>query len=283
MGQLSYLLLPEPAPGMPFVIPANYWNDLVAEIAARQNTERFEPVAGEEFDHPWKVTVSRVENDDRRWKVSVRPGTVNDDVAAIVYRKQGDPRGWQMPNDYPPRKDSGSQVDRLLIEKDQPPFLMLQVPALGEVENDSFVPVADAQRPEYFRTEERWPRSLCRAFVCVSADPTHVSAVPLEVVQLKRYRVFGGRRPARVNAQAGGWCELAWLWLLRGERPDQDELFVEQREFWCFGSLNVQPQSVLSGTSSEGFDPLSALFLQIAQAVEQNQLEAAGSIEFWTQ
>ena len=60
------------------------------------------------------------------WRIYVGPGTVNDRVAAITYRTKSDPRGWQIPENYPAAQ--GETVDRLLTERIDPPHLLLTAP-----------------------------------------------------------------------------------------------------------------------------------------------------------
>ena len=253
------------------------YNGLVAEAARRQilRGPKWESPGGGK--HHWKTRTARFGEDPRQWRVSVEPGTVNDHPAVITYLRNGDPRGWTMPDDYA-RKDEAARfygndfaiVDRRLTERQDPPFLLAETPAAID-ENDAgdFERVPDDERrPESFRTRDTIERQLWKASVFVSATPARFSRVenrlhfPLPTKNV-RYRVglASGlpRNPGGV-VQAGGTHELARLFCLRTPgQPELDEVFVQQRCFWSLWTTNISPFLAIDALGAVAGFPLIAL------------------------
>lgn len=262
-------------------------------------------------DHPWQTTArrwampgERVTPRSRLWRVDVAPGCVNDKPALITYRKQGDPRGWTMPDDY--RNDDSQLaryfaptyplVDRSPYETPQP-FLMLEAPSASGDDPGDFEPVQARARPLVFRSQQITGQSalgriaggenqqvvidyatypLYKASVIVSAQPYRSTRnftpyEPSANERLDRFRVLVGRLPTRNDvARAGLWCEVARLWLLRNPHAPliQDRLFIGQRRFYSMWNTTVEPSLGLGESFTEDYSlgllPLTGLLSPVA-------------------
>ncbi len=252
----------------------------------------------------WQASVERLPTHPvlpaaRTWQVFVRPGTINDRVAAISYLRENDPRGWTVPENHPGAAEAlriyGANygfIDRELTELLDPPHLLVTTPSAESSQDlGDFAAVADASRPAFFRTLAAFDADLYRASVFVTAAPLRVSRVedrlgfPLPT-RNRRFRVHVGQLPTRAATVAsGGRFELHRLYLLRVPgRADLDRLYVQQRCFWSLWTANVEPNPF------GGFDPflppgLVDLFNELTDLVfdqVSNVLETAASTEFWT-
>lgn len=184
------------------------------------------------------------------WRIYVGPGTVNDRVAAITYRREHDPRGWQMPENYP-ALDESPTVDRLLTERTDPPYLLLTGPGdTAAKTGGDFERIPDALRarhPSAFRTREMWELELWTAVVFVTAEPVSSSiawdriGAPLPT-RNGRFRIAArSRMPNQpLGTQHGGAHQLATLYLTRTpEKPERDALYVQQRTYWSLWTANA--------------------------------------------
>ena len=107
-------------------------------------------------------------------------------------------------------------------------------------------PVADAARPDTFTDAASWELELLSAHVIVTALPQRAGYDPITLPppRLRRYRysVAGALPSANYGARAGGWLELATLYLLRDKSAPLDaELFIRQRVFTAQWAIIVQP------------------------------------------
>lgn len=255
--------------------------------------------------------------DPRLWRIDVGTGCVNDEPATIEYFKSGDPRGWEMPQDYVPYAATAPVlgadypfVDRPMWD-DPRPFLLVTAPSLTVAEDlGGFTKVADARRPDYFRTAEAWERDLYQASVWVAvsswrADPSFdLVRIRETPKRLQRWRVFAGRFPTKADAvRAGSAKELARLYLLRDRaQPERDEMEVRQMTYWNFRARTVEPVFAL-GAALEIAEfgtlavlPLGAGGLVLGTALLAAEtaliaieidnlnalLESAGTTEFWS-
>lgn len=278
---------------------AEDWNSLVHQGRARFLLPGVVNSQDPEDAFPWQVTTARF--DDRfRWQVSVAPGFINDTVPSIVYLKKGDPRGWVPPDDYPapaPGEPGYSEhfLDRDLLES-PPPAILVTAP---ETTAADFTPVPDTLRLPFFRTEEMWLKTIFSAHVILTAAPLRASFFPpwLPPPPLARYRLaMVPRLPARsFAALAGGWVELARLFLVRDTDPAADELLVQQREFHHLAASIVTPSQTLGTIPSLGYSGLpladsfamgvadtANAFASQLQAEIDNTLATTASVEFWT-
>ncbi len=275
------------------------WNALLDAVERRTVSLRgaFGGGQSEEFIHPFKVVTGRWDDmpdgvlfpESRTWRIGIAPGTVNDELVAITYRRVGDERGWEMPEGYPAPQPGepgygADFVDRALLDtEEEPPFLVIVTPTRGVLGDDSpggFAAVPDGSRPLFFQTEEMWEKHLFRANVVLTADPGQARFyLPSVPVALKRFRCYVGALPGRGPAQTGGWLPIARLWMTRDESgdPESDEVYVQQLVFWCVGT----------GIALDTFtypDPIVLPeFTDLAQSAIDETLASAALVFFWTQ
>ncbi len=225
-------------------------NELLEETRKRRPIMPLRPEAVPSSGHRWKVTVAKTK-ETGIWRVNVGSGSVNNEPAAITYRREDDPRGWIMPEDYPPFRPLARVygpdfpfVDRPLFERTAPPHLRLTAPDAGEQDLGGFVRVTDGLRPPYFRTARMWERNLYRAHIILSGTPYKADRQDVLIATrgptLKRWRVFAGIAPPRsMNIALGAAKELARLFLVRQPgHPEADTIHVRQKTWW---SLQTKP------------------------------------------
>ncbi len=183
------------------------------------------------------------------WRIYIGPGTVNDHVAAITYRRENDPRGWKMPEGYPSTGESQT-VDRLLTERTDPPHLLLTGPSADGKSGGDFERVPDSLRlrhAEVFCTRGMWELELWTAVVYVTAEPVSSSLAwdrlgfPLPT-RNGRFRIAARSHMPNTppGTQLGGAHQLATLYMTRtpGE-PERDTLYVQQRTYWSLWTANA--------------------------------------------
>lgn len=248
----------------PGQIPEPDRNALWSAVRSRRpmRTPVPDPVAAAE--HKWKTTCRRTRTAGI-WRVEVDSGCVNDEPAAILWQRHGDPRGWEMPENYGPFAKLAAVygadypfVDRPIYETGRDrPFLLLTAPSADGTEPGGFERITDFQRAssalEVFRTRAMWERELWRAHVVVSATPfrgdPQAIAVRIGGPLQKRWRVHAGQLPIRIRGsgvKAIDFHELARIYLVRiPGRPEADRVFVEQRAFWSLQSRSSVPQSLI--------------------------------------
>lgn len=227
------------------MITAAEYNALVARAAQNQPLRGTRREGTGPGPHHWRVSTVRAS--EGGWRLYVGPGTVNDQVAAITYRRENDPRGWKMPDGYPA---TGDTVDRLLTERLAPPHLLLTEPSADGKTGGDFERVPDAERaqhPSAFRTRPMWELELWTGVVFVTAEPISASlfwdrlgfALP---TRTDRYRVAArSRMPARPpGTQYGGAHLLAQLYLVRDPATGASQLYVQQRCFWSLWTAAAQ-------------------------------------------
>lgn len=203
--------------------------------------------------------------DPRLWRLFVGPGTVNDHMAAITYRRRGDPRGWIMPPDYPGIATAVKiygpdfeMVDRLLTERINPPHLLVTTPSAVDAKDlGDFERVPDGSRPAFFRTSAMWEQDLYSAALFVSAMPLRPSYVegrthfPLPT-RIARFRIaLRSRMPTRPpGVQIGGQFPLATIYLTRDPKNRNpvftDTLHLRQRCYWSLWTANALPIDLLT-------------------------------------
>ncbi len=279
--------------------PKRIWQAMLRELARRlPKVFDFGGAVGDDFAHPWKVSAglwhdapeSYPAKPELLWRVDVASACINDLPVCMIYDRAHDARGWVMPDKYPAPKrgDFGYNpvlVDRPLTEKTDPPFLVVQAPGAGQpvAQWKDFVPVADSIRPDFFKTEEMWSKTLMRAFVIASTDPAVAQQYePRLPPALKRFRVFAGKRPLRVTEEGGGFVEIARLYLTRDpdNDPANDQLYVEQLVFWDLMAMILQP--------SQGLFEVADLFqgLGVLGQIDANELQQTlsdtAAFTYWT-
>ncbi len=197
------------------------------------------PDAAAPYPHPWRTRVVADESGEAgKWKVTMVAGFVNDVEASVAYLKAGDPRGWEMPDGYPASRISGEVCERSWREADGPeahPYLALDT-------EEDFVAVADAARPQAFRTAEAWEKDLLVASVYLSARPRGIfmtRRIPA------RYRTWAGKMPSRTPSSMLATRELAKVYVLKGDDPADQQAFVKQEEFWDLAAAGVEPVKLL--------------------------------------
>lgn len=260
------------------------------------------------FPHPWRVRASRFDGADlatlnpaSTWRIDVAPGVINDQVPTILYARAGDPRGWVPPPDYVLPQPGELSYDARWIERDllddpdDAPFLAISDPPVRNAETSEgewrFIP--EHLRPGIeqgaFCGEADWELELWRAHVLLSAVPFRANyfAAQLPPPRIVRYRLFTTpRRPAPTyGASAGGWLELATLYLLRDPAsPETAELKVRQREWWPLWASIVQPGRELVSLFDAAAQGVIAPpgFTDILRGDLQDTLQGAMTAEFWT-
>ncbi len=199
------------------------------------------------FQHPQKPG-----QEHRLWQVNVRPGCVNEENACVEYFAQNDPRGWQMPDKYPPylaaQKIFGPQypfVDRPLWEEDRP-VVLVTAPSADGKDLGGFLKTLDVHRPVQFRTEDAWERDLYEASVLVSITPFKADPAALSLAvggaRARRWRILVGQVPTSAGSGVSGLdtCELARLWLLRTPgKPEDDTLQVQRFVYWDLAARSI--------------------------------------------
>lgn len=279
---------------------ADDWNSLVGQGRARCLNPGVVNTRDPADDFDWKVATARF--DDRsKWKVFVGVGFINDALPSIPYLKIADPRGWEKPEGYPEPKPGEAGYSEHYVERDtledDPPFLLVDA-------GSDFNPVSDAQRIPYFKTASMWEMQIFSAHVILTAQPLRATFFPLSLPPppLVRYRLAVVPRPLSRTfaALAGGWVEIARLFLVRDEKsgPTGDRLLVQQREFHNLAASIVQPSQQfaagpisapvfgigggLADSFAMGMAESYNSFVSQVQAEIDNILSTTASVEFWT-
>ena len=260
------------------------------------------------FPHPWQVRAARFAARERAtldpavtWAITVAPGAVNDVAPSLLYRRTGDPRGWTPPVGYAePFPAPGSPwVEREADDDahDPPHLYLLDPPASPEPaaipETLSFSRIPDVRRLALeagaFCGAADWELELWRAHVILTATPIRAErfAAELPAPRLKRYRLQAVRAlpSSGWSGTAGGWLELATIYLLRppGD-PTAAELRIKQRAWWDLRAAIVQPGNELIGIldSTATFDPTAGLLADLYHAETENTLADVAHTEFWS-
>ena len=229
--------------------------------------------SGAGFQHPWKTAAQRIDN--QHWKITVNPGTVNDELALYIYLAQGDSRGWKMPANYVPvysQPGTPNLVFRSPFDMDSqwnPPFLQVTAPdAQGKNLGDFSVTLG---RPAYFSGNEAigvsnigriggatnqggpdisdWPLYQCSIVLSAGPLPGMNNDLTRELAQLttqlKKIIVATSATMPGIqdNVDAGTYLEISRLYLLRNPAAPitGDQIFVKQLHFWCLTAIAVQP------------------------------------------
>lgn len=260
------------------------------------------------FPHPWQVRAARFEprpaatlDPAVTWAFTVAPARINDLAPSMLYRRTGDPRGWVPPPGFTePFPDLASPwLEREADDDpDDPPHLYLLDPPASPDPNAipdtlSFTRIPDERRPGLeagaFCGASDWEMELWRAHVILTATPLRAErfAAELPAPRLRRYRLQALRAlpSARWAGTAGGWLEVATIYLLRppGD-PAGAELRIKQRVWWDLWAVIVQPGKELIGIldSVGTFDPTAGLLLDLYRAETENTLSDVAHTEFWT-
>ena len=286
------------------------------------------------FTHPWMTTAQRLTN--QKWKIRVAPGCCNDELALYIYLAKGDPRGWKMPAGYVAhysQPGTPNIVFRSPFDSDSqwnPPFLQVTAPDRTGKNLGDFIDITNA-RPSYFTGSEffgvsklgrlglarnqpgidisTWP--LYQASVVLSASPYPGANTDLSkyvkslTTQIKKFTLFAGHLPGPAdNVDGGSFTEIARLYLLRNPSSPVlgDELFVQQKRFFCLQALAVQPSFGLGaladntdygamigaalspidgGLTSMGLGLIGAIGAQALNDAQQS-LDQAQSVEFFS-
>lgn len=276
------------------------------------------------FAHPWRITADRFTppeggkatlTADAAWRLDIRAGTINDEIPTLLYRRENDPRGWTPGDDFAMPVKGDKDYDPTFIERDllddldDPPFLALKDPPRIQPATDAdklsrdFSLVPDENRPDVFMGAADWEKELWVAHVLLSATPLTVGIFePAAPPRLKRYRLYSVPRlpTAAFGALAGGWLELATIYLLRDPQSMEDvEVRIRQREWWPLWSIIVTPGAdILASVTSQpidlvtglpfadaavaGANEANALLADMARAQIAGILEGASSVEWWT-
>jgi len=218
-------------------ISAEKHNGVVDEIRSRTPLEGPRTASAAPYPHPWRTRcVADESGQPGKWRVTIVAGFVNDVEASVAYFKVGDPRGWTMPEDYPASRISGDICERSWRESgEEAPVLLLDT----EVD---FSTVADAARPQAFRTADAWEKDLLVASVYLYARPRGIfMSRPLPA----RYRTWAGKMPSTATSSTLATRELARIYVLRGSDPTDQQAFVKQMEFWDLAAAGVEPVKLL--------------------------------------
>jgi len=212
-------------------------NDLVNELRRRTLVEGPRTASAVPHPHPWRTRVVADESGQSgKWKATMVAGFVNDVEASVAYLKAGDPRAWTMPDDYPASRIAGDVCERSWRESGEAaPFISLDT-------EEDFVAVADAGRPQAFRTAEAWEKDLFVASVYLYARPRGIF---MARTLPSRYRTWAGKMPARTPSSMLATRELAKIYVLRGSDPADQQAFVKQEEFWDLFAAGVEPVKLL--------------------------------------
>ena len=241
------------------MIPSDQWNATVREADRATPLPGVNRYRGSAFRHPFQVDVSRFPDATRQvWKILIEPGTVSDHLVVYPYLKKGDKRGWKMPEGYLTPdllKYYGPNypfVERSPFEVVDPPFLLVKTPPANAVAG---TPVGaftlySLSRPKFFQQDAFQKSTLWRAYVMVSLTPFRASAdftpfSPSLAPVAQRFRFCAGRTPVTSDrVQPGTMTVIATLWLARrddGTAPASDRLYVQQRRFWPFQAMAIEP------------------------------------------
>lgn len=303
---LAHLLIPEGGNPLP---PAWKRQALLDHLLAQQLSGVVEDVGeAPPFPHPWQVRAARFTarpaatlDPAAAWALTVAPGCINDLAPSLLYRRTGDPRGWTPPAGYAePFPSPGSPWIEREADDDahDPPHLYLTDPPaspqpLAIPETLSFTRIADERRLALeagaFCGASDWELELWRAHVILTATPIRAErfAAELPSPRLKRYRLQAVRALPSPgwSGTAGGWLELATIYLLRppGD-PASAELRIRQRVWWDLRAVIVQPGNELIGIldSAATFDPTAGLLADLYRAETENTLADVAHTEFWT-
>lgn len=240
------------------------YNRRVAELQRHQPLRGIEDFGTGGVRHDFMVRARK--QSLREWVVTVSPGTVNDQMAAITYLRARDPRGWIMPEDHPQiplmRRlygDDFTIVDRLLTERPAP-YLLLTTPDESGQDVADFRRVPDEARPAFFKSAAMWEKELLVAYVFVTAAPLRVSRAETlngfpVATRARRFRIHAGPLPNRLQTvQVGGHREIARLFLERTPgAPEADRIHIPQPQATCWNlwTASVQP----SLDFGHAFDP----------------------------
>ena len=298
------------------------FNALVADAHRNQPLPSYSRPGESRTRHKWKVTARRYKASvgtltGRLWQLNVGTGCVNEQPAAIQYRIQGDPRGWEMPANYAPYLtvqgilgDAHPFVDRPLWD-DPLPFILVTAPTADGSDPGGFFKVPDKRRPLAFRSAQDWNYELWQATVWITvgfwkADPALDLVRGKESTRLlQRWRVFAGQFPTESdNVRAGTAYELARVYLFRRPgKPEKDTLRIDQRVYWNLRARTVEPAFALGDAFAQSLELLNLAVLPIGAgglalgvtmlATEailtetllsnlNNILESTGSTLFWS-
>ena len=254
------------------------------------------------FPHPWTVTTQRFEappsgtatlNPDNTWAIFVAAGTVNDTVPSIVYARQGDPRGW-VPGNYVAPKVGDPNYDPRWIDRDatddpdDPPFLAVRDPVLGQTTATDWTYITDDARISIeqgaFCGAADWELELWRSHVIVTGAPLMATFfdASLPPPRLAKYRLSATALlpTATYGAGAGGWQEIATLYLLRDPNDASSaEIRVRPRQFWPLWAVISQPGGALvSLVDAAG----GGIFGGLVSGQLQDVLQGAQTVQWWT-
>lgn len=208
-------------------------NALLEEMKARTPREGPRPAAPSP-PHPWKCRLEPAEL-PRRWKVRMKAGFVDDREVPVAYLAENDPRGWKKPDTFPAARLHGGVCERSWREKEDPPYLLLDL-------KKDFLPVGDAARPPFFMTADAWKKDLSMASVYLCARPLGLIAGR---VLPARHRTWAGKMPSPLTAFPYGIRQLARVYVLSGKEESDAQAFVEQREFYDLHTAAVEPVKLL--------------------------------------
>lgn len=262
-------------------IRAEDHNELVRGLRTITFQEGHISIRTKPMPHPWKCRVQAGE-EPGVFEVVMLRGFVNDVEATVAYKSVDDPRGWTRPDDFPAAFVNGGICGRSWSERDQPPFLLLKP--------EDFLPVGDGARPRYFRSEAAWEKSLWVASVYLYARMTGAPA---------RYRTWAGKITPRMKSDVLGVRELARVYVLRGEEPEDQEAFVHQLEFYDLFAQGVQPVKLLPDAAHipdvfgalgfgfaagavAGFNATSDALTQIINGALGSIQQETASVEWWS-
>ena len=229
------------------------------------------------------------------WAVNVAPGTINDGLPSILYQRAGDARGWRAPDGYVEQTiiGAGNKPDPNFVERDllddptSPPFVTVQDAVPGQKGDFTQIPDSDRMKIEggAFCSASDWEMELWRSHVLLSATPFTVATLNplLPAPRLLTYRIYAvnGLPALGFGGDAGGWIELATLYLLRDPDTLTTQIRVRQRVWWCLQGRIFQPGQGLAsliGTIDSNFGE----FASIELAGDQSIIEDAAYVDFWT-
>lgn len=245
--------------------PRSVWTRLLDEV--RQRVLRVIPGGRGETEsrHPWQASAGRWEDEaadsygidpNRLWRIDLVPGCVNQRPATLGGKS-------------------------LFVAQDAPFFVIEAPDAAGKSRH--FRKVSDAQRPEWFRTEERWALDLYRAVVTVRGQRPPVPDVLLNlpvippsftltglltevaimdtlasigVTELPRllplqppFTLSCGAAPVDLALPFPAVRLLADVWLTRDRKagPDGDEIAIGQHECYDLAAFSVLDGAALLG------------------------------------
>ena len=262
-------------------------NALLLAMKERTPREGPRPVATA-ASHPWKCRVEAGEK-PRQWKLRMKAGFVDDREAPVAYLAEADPRGWKMPESFPAARLHGGVCERSWREKDDPPYLLLDL-------KRDFLPVADAARPPFFMTAEAWKLDLSMCSVYLTARPVNLIAGR---VLPARHRTWAGKMPSSRTAYPYGIRELARVYVLAGKEEADAAAFVQQREFYDLHSSPVEPimflpnyQPIntsfggigfgLADGALAGFNIVNDLLTRQVNEALANMAVGTSSVEMWS-